>query len=117
MQVLLVTVLARTSSNLPEMTWYDVTRPGMLGKERVVSWLPALRQKYMSCIPWDPEPRMTVLVRASNEYLTDQQEWWMVSYMTPRVVREKYGHEYHGTWNHEQLRRGPAATYSNTVDG
>jgi hypothetical protein len=89
MLLLLVTALARTSSNLPEMTWRDVTRPGMLGKERVGAWPPALRQKYMSCIPWDPEPRMTVLVRASSEYPNDQQEWWMVSYVTPRVVTWK----------------------------
>jgi hypothetical protein len=59
-----------------------------------------------SQIPWDPKPRMTVLVRASNNL----PEWPTTSVRSCKT--KKFGHETCKTWKQEWVCwRGPTAIY------
>jgi hypothetical protein len=70
-------VLARTSSNLPDSSipesfWRLPESSGSI----ILSWM-----------PWDLEPRITVLAR-TNSYLAGRQVGSCRRFTTPRVVRE-----------------------------
>jgi hypothetical protein len=74
--------------------------------------------KIWPLVPWNSEPRMIVLARASINSVVKLVSLLVGERFHESQVRERVesGHEYRGTWKQEWLRwQGPAATYPKSV--